>query len=137
MDAFLRIVGEWLYLMIDEKENGALVKVGLTSMTLRKRFSGYKTSNPFLICAGVCQVRCNQDLCTVEEMYHQFMENNELFKHITGEWYFITDKELIADIKKNGFEACGKFGKCRNRVKELTKINETIVNLLDPFYEWY
>ena len=105
MDAFLRIVGEWLYLMIDEKENGALVKVGLTSMTLRKRFSGYKTSNPFLICAGVCQVRCNQDLCTVEEMYHQFMENNELFKHITGEWYFITNKELIADIKKNGFEA--------------------------------
>ena len=79
MDAFLRIVGEWLYLMIDEKENGALVKVGLTSMTLRKRFSGYKTSNPFLICAGVCQVRCNQDLCTVEEMYHQFMENNEFF----------------------------------------------------------
>lgn len=137
MDAFLRIVGEWLYLMIDEKENGALVKVGLTSMTLRKRFSGYKTSNPFLICAGVCQVRRNQDLCTVEEMYHQFMENNEFFKHITGEWYFITNKELIADIKKNGFEACDKFGKCRNRVKELTKINETIVNLLDPFYEWY
>ena len=137
MDAFLRIVGEWLYLMIDERANGALVKVGLTSTTLRKRFSGYKTSNPYLVCAGVCQVRRNQELCDVEDMYHDFMDNDEKFVHVTGEWYLITDKELIKDIKKNGFEAYNKFGKCRNRVKELTKINETIVDLLDPFHEWY
>ena len=136
MDAFLRVIGEWLYLMIDEKENGALVKVGLTSSTLRKRFTGYRTSNPFLVCAGVCQVRRNQDLYTVEEMYHKFMADDEHFSYVFGEWYFITDKDLIKDIKENGFYAYNRFGKCQYRIKESTRLNETVLDLLDPFYGW-
>ena len=121
----LRTKAEWLYIMIDKKDNDcALIKTGLSRDTLYNRFHHYKTGNPWLVCLAVCEVRKRQNLAKVEKLFHAFCEEN--FPFICGEWYLVEGKEEIKKIEEMGFDY---FGKLTYRIKGKEIVNKKVCEL--------
>lgn len=122
----LNTKAESVYVMLDRKGiNLALVKTGLTADTFRNRFHCYKTSNPWLQCVAVANLRKGQNLKKVEKMFHKALAEN--FELVCGEWYKITDSALIDEIEKDGFQFFGKHLNWYIKNKEM--INTTIAEL--------
>ncbi len=116
---------KWLYIMMDKKTpSRALIKTGLSTDTLRNRFHSYLTSNPWLVCVAVCEVRNNQSLKKVEKLFHRACENR--FAHECGEWYVVKGKEEINAIKELGFDY---FEELKGRIKSREIVNKKISEL--------
>jgi hypothetical protein len=100
-----------LYLLIDEKRQYALVKVGFTK-DFEKRKGGYLTANPeaHLIDLVATQERTGR---TIEKLFHQELEkrgylraNGNIEKIKRSEWFRIpyTDP-FLQEIQAKGFQA--------------------------------
>lgn len=117
------------YIMLDRKGTDlALVKVGITSDTLKHRIHAYRTSNPFLVMVAVSEIRKNYDLKTVEEMFFDYLRQEKGYEHAFGEWLIVDNAEDIEAIEKQGFRF---FGKLFYRTKNNEFCREQVRNLWD------
>jgi len=118
-----------LYIMLDRKSRDfALMKSGITSDTLKSRFHCYRTSNPMLQLVATCEIRKNQDLKVVEQMFFDFLRVEKGYEHVFGEWVAITNEEDIEAIEKEGFRF---FEKLFYRTKNNTYYNMEVRQLWD------
>lgn len=117
---------EWLYIMLDRKENGALVKVGISRNTMVSRMHVYKSANPCLQLVATADVRKNFVLEEVEDICFDYIKQNFNGTHKCGEWIFLNDKAEIDAIEQNGFKALGKI---TNRIKNISMYNTEVCNL--------
>lgn len=116
-----------VYIMVDQKSpDFALVKAGITSDTLKNRFHCYRTSNPMLLLVATAEVRKNQDLHKVEDMFFDFFRIQKGYEHVFGEWIAITNAEDIEAIKTQGFRF---FQKLFYRTKNNTFYNKMVYEL--------
>lgn len=125
-NATLRTKRDSVYMMLDRKaESLALVKTGLTADSFYNRFHAYKTSNPWLNCVAIAELRKRQNLKKVEKMFHEALA--EQFDFVCGEWYLITDKETIDEIERDGFAFFNKHLNWYIKNKEM--VNTIIAKL--------
>ena len=117
---------EWLYIMLDKKANGALVKVGLSRNSLQSRMHVYKSANPCLQLVATANIRKNCVLEEVENMCFDYIKQSLHGTHKCGEWLFLNDENEIANIEKNGFKALGKIV---YRVKNISMYNIEVCDL--------
>lgn len=116
-----------VYIMVDQKApDFALVKAGITSDTLKNRFHCYRTSNPMLLLVATAEVRKNQDLHKVENMFFDFFRNEKGYDHVFGEWIAVTNAEDIEAIKTQGFRF---FQNLFYRTKNNTFYNKMVYEL--------
>ena len=114
-----------IYLMLDRKGlDCALVKIGITADILKNRLCKYKTTNPWLECIAICEIRKTQNLMEVEKLFHQFCKDH--FTFICGEWYLMTGEKEIEELATKGFDY---FGKLKYRVKNKEMINKKICDM--------
>lgn len=104
-----------IYMMLDEKKDFALVKIGFAS-NLMIRVYQYTTHNPLTECISVIDTMAKSKR-NVEKMFHEEIEKMglEFVKaKIDGkktEWFKVEyDSQLYKDIKTKGLNAfkCGK-----------------------------
>ena len=115
------------YIMLDRKgADLALVKVGITSDTLKNRIHSYRTANPFLELVAICEVRKNQNLHKVEEMFFDYMREVRGYEHAFGEWVVVTNAADIDAIETEGFRF---FEKLFYRTKNNEFYREQVRNL--------
>lgn len=100
----LDVKKNYVYIMMDKKADDlALVKCGQTTSTLRDRFHAYKTSNPFLECVAISEVKKTYSLNYVEDLMHFLCDNHKQLSFLCGEWYVVRGKEEIEKIQNKGF----------------------------------
>lgn len=117
------------YIMLDRKAiDLALVKVGITSDTLKNRIHAYRTSNPFLMLVAVSEIRKNFELKAVEEMFFDYLRKEKGYEHAFGEWVIVDNAEDIEAIQELGFRF---FGKLFYRTKNIEFCREQVRNLWD------
>lgn len=100
----LNVRKNYMYIMMDRKADDiALVKCGQTTTTLRDRFHSYKTSNPFLECVAISEVKKTYSLDYVEDLIHALCEKHKKMTFLCGEWYIIKGKKEIEKLQNKGF----------------------------------
>lgn len=99
-----------LYLMIDEKRDFALVKVGFTT-DLKSRLYAYSTHNPFVVCRDTMRTQPRSER-KYERMVHEEMARCGYQFARSGvdnkltEWVVMPyDSPLYANIKACGLKA--------------------------------
>lgn len=110
-----------IYLMIDEKKDFALFKVGFTS-NLMQRFYSYTTHNPLANCISLVQTQ-NASKRKVEKLFHEEIKSmgfefvNAKIDNKKTEWFRVEyNNPMYHKLKKQGLQAF-KNGKNRKEIK--------------------
>jgi len=117
----------WLYMMVDRKRVGALIKVGISSDSFKNRIHAYKTSNPCLELVATADLRTGYEIKEVEQMFFQVIKQNCNASHKCGEWLYVEDEKIIDAIEEKGFRYFDNRTKAR--IKNITMYNKEVCEL--------
>lgn len=117
------IVNSKIYLL----KAGEFYKIGITKNTIESRIKQLQTGNPHVIeIAYKVEDMAEEHVQYYENALHQFFKDLRL----TGEWFKLTDKDVISTIAIMDFiKLAPSFTKSHNPKIDIDKINEKMKEL--------